>query len=159
MSRWRTLAPKGNALTDPITSEQLSRRSLAGLATAAGIGIPLLAACGDDGGDNGGTGSDGSTPTSGGTLAPTSDIEVGGGAVFKDQNVVVTQPAEGDFRGFSATCTHQGCQVVDVLDGTINCRCHNSKFSIEDGSVQEGPARKPLPEVQITVEGDQITVA
>jgi Rieske Fe-S protein len=85
--------------------------------------------------------------------------------IVADQNVVVTQPSEGEFRCFSAVCTHQGCLVSDVEDGTINCNCHFSRFSIEDGSVvaaAEGgdPAQQdPLPELEIEVDGDEIRLA
>jgi nitrite reductase/ring-hydroxylating ferredoxin subunit len=95
----------------------------------------------------------------GAALASTSDIPVGGGAVFAEQDVVVTQPAAGEFRAFSATCTHQGCPVTEVVDGTINCNCHGSKFAVEDGSVVDGPADTPLPERDISVTGEQIRLA
>ena len=151
---------------------QVSRRTVTAL-TAAGVGLPLLAACSSD---DPGTASDpgvtrssdgGTSPTeaessSGGStggLASTSDIEVGGGTIFADEQVVVTQPSEGTFKGFSSTCTHQGCQVAEVSDGLIHCPCHGSQFSIEDGSVQGGPASSPLPEVAISVDGDAVTLA
>lgn len=95
-------------------------------------------------------------------LATTSDVEVGGGVILGDRGVVVTQPNSGDFKGFSSTCTHQGCTLSSVSDGTINCACHGSKFSIEDGSVVQAAsgltpdAQAPLPEVSISVDGDSI---
>ena len=92
-------------------------------------------------------------------LGPTSDVPVGGGKVFADQDVVVTQPTAGDFKAFSATCTHQGCKVNKVADGQIDCPCHGSKFSITDGSVQGGPAKRPLPTKQVSVDGDSIVLA
>jgi Rieske Fe-S protein len=151
-----------------MTTEGLSRRhALTGAATV-GLGLPLLAACGgDDGGDTAsdpaGSTSDGgsaSTPSGdGGALATTADIAVGGGVIFADQKVVVTQPSEGDFKAFSAVCTHQGCTVGSVADGTINCPCHGSEFSIEDGSVQAGPATSSLGEVELDIQGDQINLA
>ncbi len=73
--------------------------------------------------------------------------------------MVVTQPTAGEFKAFSATCTHQGCAVKSISDGVINCPCHNSNFSISDGSVQSGPATQPLPAVEISVSGDSITLA
>ncbi|SDK48495.1 Rieske Fe-S protein [Nonomuraea maritima] len=98
-----------------------------------------------------------SAPQGGGTaLAKTADIPVGGGTIFKDQKIVVTQPTEGDFKAFSATCTHQGCTVGSVEGDAIVCPCHGSQFAIADGSVKNGPAERPLPAQQITVEGDQI---
>jgi len=95
--------------------------------------------------------------SSGGTaLTSTSDVPVGGGTVFADKNVVVTQPTAGDFKAFSATCTHQGCKVKSVTDGNIVCPCHGSKFAIADGSVTNGPAKSPLPEKTISVDGNSI---
>ena len=146
-----------------MTNDGVSRRhAIAGAATI-GIGIPLLASCGSDSDDSASDGAttepSGSTPTTSEPLAATSEIPVGGGTVFKDAKVVVTQPTEGDFKAYSATCTHQGCVVAAVEDGTINCPCHGSKFSIEDGSVTDGPAPEPLPAVELTVDGENISLA
>ncbi|MFG2956814.1 Rieske (2Fe-2S) protein [Streptomyces sp. NPDC048291] len=91
-------------------------------------------------------------------LAQTSDIPEGGGTIFKDQKIVVTQPAKGEFKAFSAICTHEGCTVSQVADGTIDCPCHGSKFHIADGSVAHGPATRPLPAESITVSGNSITM-
>ncbi|MFI6297527.1 Rieske (2Fe-2S) protein [Nonomuraea sp. NPDC050790] len=99
-------------------------------------------------------------PAAGGkALAATADIPEGGGKVFESQKIVVTQPTAGEFRAFSATCTHAGCTIADVADGTINCPCHGSKYDISDGSVTGGPAPDPLPKKKITVDGDQIRLA
>ncbi len=92
-------------------------------------------------------------------LASTGDIPVGGGKIFEDEQVVITQPAKGQFKGFSAVCTHQGCTVSAIKDGTINCPCHGSRFEVTDGSVRSGPATKPLPYRRVKVDGDQITLA
>ncbi|MFD0147069.1 MULTISPECIES: Rieske (2Fe-2S) protein [unclassified Streptomyces] len=104
------------------------------------------------------TGSPASSPA-GNALAQTSDIPVGGGTIFKEEKVVVTQPTADDFKAFSAICTHQGCIVAKVENGTIDCACHGSKFRITDGSVVNGPATRPLPAEEITVSGDSITLA
>jgi Rieske Fe-S protein len=93
---------------------------------------------------------------SGTKLAATSAIPADGGKVFADKKVVVTQPASGEFKCFSAVCTHQGCTVANVKNGTINCGCHGSQFSMKDGSVKKGPATKPLDEVTIKVQGGSV---
>ncbi|PZG21702.1 Rieske (2Fe-2S) protein [Micromonospora craterilacus] len=150
--------------------EMRTRRALLTGAGAVGAAV-VLAACGGEGTGNG------SAPTSGGpqvtntgdaggadrkgaqSLAKTQDIPVGGGAVFAAQGVVITQPAAGQFKGFDPICTHQGCPVSNVDGGTINCTCHGSKFSIEDGSVKAGPATTPLAAKEIKVSGDHISLA
>ncbi|MFD0903942.1 Rieske (2Fe-2S) protein [Actinomadura sediminis] len=92
-------------------------------------------------------------------IAKVSEIPVGGGKTFGDAKLVVTQPRQGQFKAFSAVCTHQGCTVGRVADGLINCACHGSEFKITDGSVAEGPADRPLKEYPVRVQGDAIVVA
>ena len=91
-----------------------------------------------------------------GTLAATSQIPVDGGMVIPDKKIVITQPASGTFKAFTAVCTHMGCTVGSVSGGTINCPCHGSKYSIKDGSVVNGPAPRPLAPIAIKVDGTSI---
>jgi Rieske Fe-S protein len=149
---------------------ETSRRTV--LAGAAGVtAATILAACGTDGDTaTPSTTTGGAAPTTGGAPAPTtggaaaglaktSEIPVGGGKVFGSDGVVVTQLKAGDFKAFSATCTHMQCTVANVSGGTINCGCHGSKYSAEDGSVKNGPATQPLAAKQVTVQGDTIVVS
>jgi Rieske Fe-S protein len=84
---------------------------------------------------------------------------VGGGVVLAAQNLVVTQPQAGTFKAFDAACTHQGCAVNEVADGTINCPCHGSRFAVSDGAPTEGPATQPLPERTVAVQGASVVLA
>jgi Rieske Fe-S protein len=152
-----------------------SRRAL--LAGAGVAGVAALAGCTTYDANNGGIA--GPPPSSaaassqagpaasggsGGTaaaapanqLATTAEVPVGGGKIVSGANVVLTQPVAGTFKGFSAVCTHQGCIVATIANGTIDCPCHGSKFSVKDGSVVNGPAASPLPPVTITVQGTSI---
>jgi Rieske Fe-S protein len=155
---------------DEATKGSTSRRAVLLSAGAVGVSV-VLAGCGGDSGDSGDTDAGDATtapaatsgpasaPTTGAAtegFAKTSDIPVGGGKVFADQHVVVTQPAAGSFKGFTSTCTHMQCQVESISNGSINCPCHGSRFSVADGSVQSGPATRALPAKEITVKGDQI---
>jgi Rieske Fe-S protein len=144
---------------------------LVGLAGAVSACASSGSPAGTSGGANGGTGA-GAPATSGapaastpaaagngtGALAATSEIPVGSGKIFTAQKVVVTQPASGDFRAFSAVCTHMGCIVSQISDGTIDCPCHGSQYSIKDGAVVAGPAPSPLPAEAIKVSGTSITL-
>jgi Rieske Fe-S protein len=91
-----------------------------------------------------------------GALATTGEIPVGGGKIFTSEKVVVTQPTAGDIKAFSAVCTHMGCLVSTISNGTIDCPCHGSQYSITNGSVVAGPAPKPLPTEAIKVSGTSI---
>lgn len=130
-------------------SRRIVFQGLGALGTAA-----ALAGCGgsDDGAE------ETETPDAGSELATTSEVPVGGGLILQEQRIVITQPTEGEFRAFSAVCTHQNCVVAEVAE-TIDCTCHGSKFSIEDGSVQGGPAPSALEAIEIGVQGDTILSA
>jgi len=158
------------AASGAATDGVLSRRVVVRGATLGGLTLPFLAACGG-GDDSSGsaseaTSSDASSPEASGgsgggaagTTVAASDVPVGGGAIFPDDKLVVTQPADGDFKAFSAVCTHQGCVVSEVTDGQIVCKCHGSHFSITDGKPVEGPAKAPLGAKKVAVRGGRITV-
>jgi Rieske Fe-S protein len=91
-------------------------------------------------------------------LVKTSEVPVGGGKIITAAGavIVVTQPQQGTFKAFSGVCTHMGCNVNSVANGTISCPCHGSKFSAADGSVTGGPAPSPLPAVPVTVKGGSV---
>ncbi|MFE5243954.1 MULTISPECIES: Rieske (2Fe-2S) protein [unclassified Streptomyces] len=140
------------------------RRTVVAAVGAVGVAAALTA-CGGSQDDAGGSDTvqpaeEGDGANAGGAvLAKTADIPEGGGVVFADQGVVVTQPTAGTFKAFSSKCTHQGCAVKGIADGVINCPCHNSTFDAATGEATGGPATLPLPEKQIRVEGDSITLA
>ncbi|MFB7310072.1 Rieske (2Fe-2S) protein [Streptomyces sp. NPDC056192] len=144
---------------------RLGRRTVVVGVGAVGVAA-VLTACGSSK-DSGGSGTvdaaegaPGNGNSDGGNvLAKTADIPEGGGKIFADQGVVVTQPKAGEFKAFSSKCTHSGCAVSSISDGTINCPCHGSKFDVATGDVSGGPATEPLPAATITVKGDSIMLA
>lgn len=139
--------------------ETTRRAALAG-AGFAGLAATLAACGGSSGSSSGGTSGSGQAGSGGSAaLASTSEIPVGGGKVFSAEKVVVTQPTAGEFKAFSAVCTHMQCLVDQVASGTIDCPCHGSEFSVKNGSVVSGPAPSPLPAQAIKVTGGKITLA
>jgi Rieske Fe-S protein len=154
------LAGAGAAAATLVTGCQVYGRSSNTSAPApAGTGTTPPAATDDDAREATGSSSGSSAGGGAQAVAQVADVPVGGGKVIGDKGVVVTQPQQGTFKAFSAVCTHAGCTVAGVSDGTINCECHGSKFAIADGSVKGGPAPKPLAAVAINVNGGAITLA
>lgn len=128
----------------------LPRRSF----LAAGTGLTLaglgLAACSSTADSSGG----GSSAT-----VKTSDVPVGGGVILQSAQFVVTQPTAGQFKAFSSICTHQGCPVSQISNQQIICLCHGSRFSITDGSVISGPARRALAAAKVSESGGSLTIS
>lgn len=143
----------------------LSRRAALGRVGLAAAAIAGLGGCTNYGASSGAPSSSapsaGASASGGGSAGgtiKTADIPVGGGTIFADVQAVVTQPTKGAFKAFSSICTHAQCPLFDVTT-TINCKCHGSQFSIEDGSVVHDPATTPLPARTVTVKGDSLTVS
>jgi nitrite reductase/ring-hydroxylating ferredoxin subunit len=157
-------------LTDPIdpsdptdpTEPGLGRRGVLRGACLVCVGVAgagVLAACGGGSNDGGSDAAGGSSSGGAGSgTIKTSDIPVGGGKIFDSAKIVVTQPKAGEFKAFTAVCTHQGFLVGNVQGGTINCLHHGSMFNMTTGAVVGGPAPSPLAAKTVTVSGDTLTV-
>ncbi|PVE04508.1 Rieske (2Fe-2S) protein [Streptomyces scopuliridis] len=148
------------------TARVVARRTVVAAAGATGLAAALVACGGSDTPAESAAGKPATPDDDAGggagltaVLAKTTEIPEGGGMVFADQGVVVTQPTAGEFKAFSSKCTHAGCAVKDISDGIIHCPCHGSQFSVADGSVKAGPATQPLPATPIKVTGDSISLA
>jgi Rieske Fe-S protein len=147
-----------------MTMKPLARRTV--LVTGGALGAAVaLAACGGSGegeaassapAPSDATGS-GAAPA-GEVLGPLDQVTVGSGVVYDGPKVVVTQPVEGDIRGFTAVCPHQGCLVSEVTNNEILCPCHGSLFSAEDGAVITGPATTGLAPVTVSVTDNQVVL-
>lgn len=160
------LGGSGDSRQPRLADAGVSRR---GVVAATGlVGLGVLAGCGGDS-QSTDAGSEGTTDgaakgngsgggSGGGAQVAVADVPVGGGTILKEQKVVVTQPKKGEFKAFSAVCTHKGCTVAKVGAGTIDCPCHGSKFSAETGDVEAGPAQRPLEAKAASVQGGNVVV-
>ncbi|QES50694.1 FeS-binding protein [Streptomyces venezuelae] len=139
-----------------MSAQPAARRTVlkgaAALAGAAGAGVGL-SACSTATNSGGNTPA---TPTAPVELGPAADVPVGGAKLYREQKVLVSCPAEGQYKAFSAQCTHAGC-VLDKIDANEgNCPCHRSRFDVTTGKVLKGPAETPLPAVPVRVEGGRL---
>jgi nitrite reductase/ring-hydroxylating ferredoxin subunit len=94
-------------------------------------------------------------------VAKTTDIPIGSGKKFDVEGIpiLITQPRAGEFRGFSAVCTHAGFVMTNMANSEIKCDNHGAVYSADDGSVLSGPAPRALGKVTVTVEGDDVLVS
>ncbi len=73
-----------------------------------------------------------------------------------EARVLVRLP-DGEFTLLSAECTHRGCTVeYRPEEGFLKCPCHGSTYDPESGALFGGPAKKPLAEFAVKVEGGKV---
>lgn len=146
------LAACGGSSTPPTTGGAASSTTAAGSSTTS-PGSSTSSASGSSSATSGGA-----APS--GTPVKTADVPVGGGVINASAQFVVTQPSAGQFKAFSAVCTHQGCTVNKVANGMIDCPCHQSQFDISTGApTSSSQAKSPLPGKTATVSGDSVYIA
>lgn len=139
----------------------ISRRGV--IASAVGVSaVAALSACSTELTDLTSTPAPEAPATTGPVaVAKTTDIPIGSGKKFDVEGVpiLVTQPRAGEFRGFSAVCTHAGFVMTNMANSEIKCDNHGAVYSADDGSVLSGPAPRALGKVTVTVEGDDVLVS
>jgi Rieske Fe-S protein len=131
----------------------LSRRTVLTAAGAVGA-AGLLAACGGGGDD----------PVAQATGSPADEVIVDletlrneGAVVFRTADgEALAVDVDGEVVAYSRRCTHEGCAVNwDPDRQVIACPCHGSRFDpVDDGAVVAGPARSPLPRIDVVVDED-----
>lgn len=94
-------------------------------------------------------------------VAAATDVPVGSGKKYPagDIEVFITQPRDGEFRAFNATCTHAGCAVGSLSNGQIICPCHGAKYDHDTGDVIEGPATRALAKAKVAVVDGMLEVS
>ena len=144
--------------SQPATADRRTvlRTTALGVA-AAGVGVTAAACSSSNSTAQGSTAQTAAATGGGSSTVASSKVPVDGGYIDTTANIVVTQPSAGEYKAFTAICTHQGCTVSSVKDNVIQCPCHGSQFSAKDGSVVAGPATSPLASKTVSVAGSTIT--
>lgn len=89
------------------------------------------------------------------------DVALNSAEIFRFGNRpgILVRTASGEFRAFSAACTHLGCIVQYRGDlGHLWCACHNGHFDLNGRQIQ-GPPPAPLEAYEVNVRDDQIFVS
>lgn len=93
--------------------------------------------------------------------AKAADVKPNSGKVFRFGSTpgILVHLASGEWRAFSAVCTHLGCTVQfrDDLE-RIWCPCHNGQFDVTGKNVA-GPPPAPLETYAVNVKGDEVVVS
>jgi Rieske Fe-S protein len=93
--------------------------------------------------------------------AKVSDLTRNSGKVFRfgSRPGILIQTTSGEWRAFSAVCTHLQCTVQYRPDlEHIWCACHNGHFDLSGKNVA-GPPPRPLDQYDVTVKGDEVIVS
>ena len=95
------------------------------------------------------------------TVARLGEIPVGGVRLFtyptKDDHCILVRTVENEHVAFSQKCTHLSCAVYfSQKSNRLECPCHQGFFSVQDGSVLQGPPSRPLPRIVLEIRGDEI---
>jgi nitrite reductase/ring-hydroxylating ferredoxin subunit len=57
-------------------------------------------------------------------------------------------------------CSHRGCSLSEgrVDGGAVECMCHGSRFRLDDGSLERGPATQGQPSFEVRETDGRIQV-
>ncbi len=95
------------------------------------------------------------------TAAKVSELKPNSGKIFRfgsKPGILIQTPA-GEYRAFSAVCTHLDCTVQYRSDEKlIWCACHNGRYDLTGKNIS-GPPPRPLEAFTVNVRGDEITVS
>ena len=77
---------------------------------------------------------------------------------YRGKPAVVLQAKPGEYLALSAVCTHLGCVVQwQEAKGEFLCPCHGGRFALT-GTVLGGPPPRPLENLPVVVDGDQLRI-
>ncbi len=90
-----------------------------------------------------------------------SDLRPNSARIFKFGNRpgILIRTESGQWRAFSAVCTHLNCTVQFRQETRqIWCACHNGLFDL-NGKVVGGPPPNPLEQFTVNIRGDDVVLS
>lgn len=92
--------------------------------------------------------------------AKVNELKRNSGKIFKfgSQPALLVRTAAGEFRAYSAVCTHLNCTVQYREDlRQIWCACHNGLYDLGGRNVS-GPPPRPLETFEVNLQGEDVVV-
>jgi Rieske Fe-S protein len=92
--------------------------------------------------------------------AKADELRNNSGKVFKfgSKPALLVRTVAGEYRAFSAVCTHLNCTVQYRSDlREIWCACHNGLYDLEGRNVS-GPPPRPLEKYEVHVQSEDVVV-
>jgi Rieske Fe-S protein len=92
--------------------------------------------------------------------AKVAELKRNTGKIFKfgSRPALLVRTADGEFKAYSAVCTHLNCTVQYREDlRQIWCACHNGLYDLEGRNVS-GPPPRPLETFKVNVQGEDVVV-
>ena len=96
-------------------------------------------------------------------IAKLSEVNIGATKLFtaRDGSPAILFRTKAGVFAYSRICTHQGCTVnYEALGNVLSCPCHGARFDPTNGAkVVAGPAPTPLPQISVSIQGENIVQA
>lgn len=92
--------------------------------------------------------------------AKIAELKNNAGKIFKfgSKPALLVRTTDGNYRAYSAVCTHLNCTVQYRDDlHQIWCACHNGLYDLEGRNVS-GPPPRPLETFEVHVQGEDVVV-
>jgi len=97
-------------------------------------------------------------------IAAASELAVGEVKLFtyptQEDRCIMIRTGAQQYVAYSQKCTHLSCAVYyAAAENALVCPCHKGYFSVQDGSVLQGPPPRALPRVVLEQDGGQLIAA
>ena len=92
--------------------------------------------------------------------AKVNELKRNSGKVFKfgSKPALLVHTVDGEFKAYSAVCTHLSCTVQYREDlRQIWCACHNGLYDLTGRNIS-GPPPRPLESFQVHIQGEDVVV-
>lgn len=94
-------------------------------------------------------------------IASLRDVPVGSARMFayptRNDPCLLIRVDQETVLAYSQSCTHLACAVVPkIAEGVLHCPCHEGYFDLRTGRNIAGPPPRPLPRIELSVEGDDV---